>query len=182
MLDLSNTLTATGNSQFRIVSSGGIITRNAFIDISAAAVSAPSFTAAIDNSSAGLIGGDALINFDVSGNINIAGDTTFQVLNSGGTIGGAAEINVNAANISIDGNLDAEIDNFASGTIAHNTAVFFTTSGDLTAGSILAFINNRDGGSIGSGAEVDFNIGGALTTQDDATFAISNRNDSPGAQ
>src|SRR6516162_5952220 len=68
----------------------------------------------IANQADGHIGGNALINVGASNNINIAGDTSLQISNSGETIGGNATIDVSAANISIGGNLDAEIDNFGS--------------------------------------------------------------------
>src|SRR5207237_7448410 len=54
------------------------------------------------------------------------------------------------------------------------------SAGDLSADSINAFINNRNGGSIGGGAELNFDIGGTLTTQGDANIGISSRNDGTG--
>ena len=44
----------------------------------------------------------------------------------------------------------------------------------LLANSLLAQIDNSNGGSIGSGANVTLNLGGDLTTQGDATFQILN--------
>ena len=45
---------------------------------------------------------------------------------------------------------------------------------------LSALVNNRDAGSIDSGGNVTFNIGGALTTTADASFITSNRNDGNG--
>ena len=88
----------------------------------------------------------------MSNDINIVGDAIFQILNNdAGHIGGNA-----------------------------NIVVSTSEGGDLTANSVLAFVNNHNAGSIDSGANVTFNIGGALTTTGDATFGISNLNDGNG--
>ena len=104
----------------------------------------------IDNSTGGNIGGNALINFDVSGGLTMQGDANFQILNNDG------------------------------GHIAGTGDIFVTTGGDLTTNSILGLVNNRNGGAITSGANINFNIGGTLTTQGDAVFGISTRNDGAG--
>src|SRR5205823_11919336 len=44
-----------------------------------------------------------------------------------------------------------------------------------------AQIDNSNGGSIGSGANVTLNVGGNLTTQGDATFQILNFDDGSGS-
>ena len=106
----------------------------------------------IDNFSGGSIGGSAGLNFDLTGGLTTQGDATFQILNNdGGHIGGNANILVTTG-----------------------------SGGDLTANSILAFVNNHNVGTIGSGANITFDIGGALTTTGDASFAISNFNDGTG--
>ena len=56
----------------------------------------------------------------------------------------------------------------------------FTQLPNLTAGSLNMFINNRNGGSIGSSAQVLCNLNGALTTQGDVNIGSSNRNDGLG--
>jgi FecR-like protein len=203
-LNLSNNFTATGNAEFLILSFGGNITRNASINVTAGDFSAPSLTGAIDNSSGGLIGGNALINFGLSGNLNIAGDASFQINDNAGTIGGDAVIDVSAANISAN-SLSAQI-NDTDGSIGGNTIInvnvfgdlntagavslllenynetanpaghiggsaniSLATEGNLTADSISAIINNRNGGTIGSSASLIFNVGGALTTLENGT-------------
>ena len=54
------------------------------------------------------------------------------------------------------------------------------TAANITANSLLAQIDNSNGGSIGSGANVTLNVGGDLTTQGDATFQILNFDDGGG--
>ena len=121
------------------------------INVSVANISTgDALEAMIDNSNAGAIGGDALINFDVSGGLTMQGDANFQILNNDG------------------------------GHIAGNGDIFVTTGGDLTTNSILGLVNNRNGGAITSGANINFDIGGTLTTQGDAVFGISTRNDGAG--
>ena len=66
------------------------------------------------------------------------------------------------------------------GHIGTGGNISVTTGGDFTAGSIDALIDNRNGGTIDSSANLTFNIGGALTTTGDASFGISNRNDGSG--
>src|SRR4029077_19989488 len=101
----------------------------------------------------GNIGGNAFVFVNVTNDITAQGPANFQILNNdGGHIGGNADILV------------------ATGG----------GGGDLTADSIFAFINNRNGGSIDSGATLAFNVGGTLTTTGDATFGTSNRNDGSG--
>ena len=117
-LNISNNFTATGNAEFRIFSSDGIITGNALIAVNAAAVSAPSLTAAIDNSSAGLIGGHAFINMNVSGNANVTSDATVAIYGSDGAQSSA--ININGGNYNVGGTLLSYID--GNGTITFNNA------------------------------------------------------------
>ena len=145
------------------------------------------------------IGGDANITVGAT-NISIANNLDLQIANqriladpAGGHIGEDARINVDASNdINIVGDAAFQILNNERGHIGRDANILVTTGagGDFRANSILAFINNRNGGSIGSGANLTFNIGGALTTQTNATtgenageslaLLISNRNDGNG--
>ena len=104
----------------------------------------------IVNQGGSRIGENALINVGASNDINVVGDATFQILNNDG------------------------------GQIGGNGNISVTTGGDFTANSILGFVNNRNGGAITSGANIVFDIGGTLTTQGDAVFGISTRNDGAG--
>jgi len=127
------------------------ISGDANIAVSATNIStANDFDVQIVNQGAGRIGENAVINVGASNEINIVGDATFQILNSGG------------------------------GHIGGNANISVVTDGEFVANSILAFINNHDAGAINSGANISFDIGGALTTTGDAAFGISNLNDGHG--
>jgi len=135
----------------------------------------------IGNESGGNIGGNAIVNFGASDITNALGAATFEIDNSnGGTIGGNGTVSVSASNdINIVGDATFQILNNDAGHIGGDANILVTTGagGDLTANSVLAFVNNHNGGSIDSGANITFNMGGALTTTGDATFGISNLND-----
>src|SRR5262249_48049657 len=73
-----------------------------------------------------------------------------------------------------DVSLSATIENFGGGAIGGNATINVTAANIITANSLLAQIDNSNGGSIGSGANVIFNVGGDLTTQENATFQILN--------
>jgi hypothetical protein len=111
--------------------------------------------ATLDNTG-GMIGSDTSISITSSGAVTAQGDATFQILNSDNGSGGRP------------------------GQIGGNASIAVTTGEDFTANSILAFVNNHNGGAITSGANISFNIGGALNTQGDATFVVSNLNEGPG--
>ena len=139
----------------------------------------------IDNEG-GVIDSDAAINIAIAGNLTSHADATFQILNDqrpnfgngSGHIGGDATIDVTANALSA-GALEAQINN-VGGAIGGHSNINFTIDGNLTAASIDALINNRNGGSIASGADLIFDVGGALTTTGDASFITSNRNDGNG--
>jgi len=155
----AGSVNAQGNAFLQILnfngngSGGGTIGGDAALSISAASISTAGFLyGAIDNSSGGSITGSADVTFTLTGDLTTQGDATFRILNNdGGQIGGDA-----------------------------NLLVTTQSDGNFSANSIDAEINNRNGGMIGSSAEVNFNIGGTLTTEGDAIFAISNRNDGSG--
>ena len=173
-LNLSNSFNATGNAEFRIFSPGGIISRNASIGVSAGDITAPSLTAEIDNSSAGQIGGNALINFGVSGDVNIAGDASFQILNNAGTIGGDTEINVNAANITAD-SLSVNIDNSNRGTVGGSANISLATVGDFaTSVGDATFTINNTAGTITSNANLALNAGGSISTAGQLSLLLEN--------
>jgi len=127
------------------------------------------------------IGGDAAIAVGAT-NISTANDFDVQIVNQGGgRIGENALINVGASNdINVVGDATFQILNDDGGQIGGNGNISVTTGGDFTANSILGFVNNRNGGAITSGANIVFDIGGTLTTQGDAVFGISTRNDGAG--
>jgi hypothetical protein len=176
--DISNSPNGTGTP-------AGTIGSDAIITLSANSASIGGLLQMlIDNSGGGNIGGNALINFGVPGDVNIAGDASFQILNNAGTIGGDATIGVVAANISVGtplapANLGVFIDN-NSGTIGGSVATNLNVSGDITvAGAINAFLNN--GGATSSPGshitgDATINVLGAtgINAGNGAFFAIVN--------
>ncbi len=161
---LTGNLTTHGAAFFGILNqlqpggtTGGTIGGDATITVTAANISTglDSFGSSLDgliNNATGNIGGNATVNVDVTNDITAQGPANFQILNNdGGHIGGNANILVTTG-----------------------------AGGDLTANSIFAFVNNHNAGTIDSGSNITFDIGGALTTTGDATFGISNLNDGNG--
>ncbi len=105
------------------------------------------------------------------------------VQNTNGQIDNGGNITLNdvAGSISTQGELSLLVENYddsgnPSGHIGTGGNISVTTGEDLTAGSIDAVIDNRNGGSIGSGVNLTFGIGGTLTTQGEALFTIDNSN------
>ncbi len=152
------------------------------------AVSATNISTANDldvqivNQGGSRIGENALINVGASNDINVVGDATFQILNDDrGHIGGNALTNFNVSgDLTTQGDAKFQILNNDGGQIGGNGNISVTTGGDFTANSILGFVNNRNAGAITSGTNIVFDIGGTLTTQGDAVFGISTRNDGAG--
>jgi hypothetical protein len=124
------------------------------------------------------------VSFTAGTDLTAGNDLTILADNSiNGNLDSGADITLNAGGsltVNGGGDLDLTVMNNNGGHIGAGGNISVTTGGDLTAGSIDAEINNRDAGSIGSGVNLTFDIGGALTTQGDATFGISNRNDGTG--
>jgi hypothetical protein len=159
-LNVTDDFTNTSATEFShlAITNRGHISDNTGITFDAGKITtANNLDVQITNQNGSRIDGNALINVDafhdviVQGDINIAGDATFQILNNnGGHIGGAAHIFVSTG-----------------------------TGGDVTANSILAFVNNHNAGSIGN-VDISFNLDGSLITNGDATFGISNLNDGNG--
>ena len=118
------------------------------------------------------IGGDG------STTIN-ASEASLLIPNSGGgNIPGSATIGLlQAGNLMLNGSngLSLTIDNTNGGHIGQDADIFLSTGGDLTANSLLAFLNDRDGGAIDSVANVSVAIGGNLTTVGDVTVGTSAR-------
>ena len=141
---LSGNINAQGRVQFDILNGGSVIGSDATINISAsnANISAaniglsPALEVDIFNLNGSTIAGNATIDFSLTGDLTTGGNpqTVFSDIaidNNGGTIGGNALINVNAANISTIGSLDATIDN-SGGTIRGNATINMNVSGTAT--------------------------------------------------
>ena len=156
-MNIAGNLSITGDVTFKILNNrnilstggtGGTIGSDATINVTAANVSATGllFTS-ISNFNDGNIGGNALIDFGIAGDISSQSDATFQILNNdngsgfgGGAIGSDATIDVSAASLS---------------------AAFLT-----------AQIINDPGGTIGGNATINMNVSGPANVTNDATVQI----------
>ena len=147
------------NWNFGVGPPAGTIGGDALISVSAANISAPSGTlfATILNQNAGLISGNAIINFTLSGDIN-AQDVNFIIDNIGGTIVQDASISLTAANVSVSENLDVTIDNNTNGGSIGGAAVI-----DMNPSGTVTVTNNASVQMLNSGLEgsaaINFNGG-----------------------
>src|SRR5262249_18389291 len=100
---------------------------------------------------------------------------------SGNILGSSAITLVLAGNLVFDGSngLSMTIDNTSGGHIRQSAGNVLSAA-NLDAGSLNVLINNRDGGSIGSSAQILCTAQGSLTVQGDAAIGVSNRNDGGG--
>ncbi len=174
-------IAALDDSQF-IGNGGGTISSNAAIIVTAASLAttdtAPgALSTSINNSGGGNIGGNALINFSMSGDITSQGDATFQILNSGGSIGGDVEINVSAANITAN-SLLAQIDNSIGGSIGTGGNISVSTGGDFTSNGDAAFTIQNTTGTINNGGNITLNVGGNVSTQGQLSLLVENYDES----
>jgi hypothetical protein len=168
-------------------------------------LTAHSLLAQIDNSHSGIIG-----NVDIGGNItlNVGGDLTINnggdliltiANNDGGHIGTGGNISVDTVSSVSTRGFTLLVTNYgdvfgspgtSTGSIGTGGNISVMTGGNLATDFASAFIDNRNGGSIGSDATISFNVSGAFTTQEDApegvvgpgtqeslTLLISNRPD-----
>src|SRR5215471_273984 len=127
----------------------------------------------------------ANISFDIGTSLTVNGGSLSLTINdsSGGNIGTGGNITLNtgaALTINGGGALTLDVLNNDGGHIGTGGNISVTTEGDLTAGSVAALIDNHNGGTIDSSANITFNIGDAFTTTGDANFGISDRNDGGG--
>ena len=109
----------------------------------------------------------ANISFDIGTSLTVNSGSLSLTINdsNGGTIGTGGNITLNTgANLTINGGgaLTLDVLNNDGGHIGTGGNISVTTGGDFTAGSIDALIDNRNGGTIDSSANLTFNIGGAL--------------------
>jgi hypothetical protein len=155
----------------------------------------------------GTIHGNATVTLNIGGDLIVAGDGEIFIANqrnfqstapSGGTIDSDATLNITAANFSVGGELDVEIDNFISGSssgtggsIGGNAAINLNLSGNLTTpasdpnslgipGNAYFQIRNESlvggspGGFIGGDAILDITIGGDFSAAGDLFARIYN--------
>jgi hypothetical protein len=167
------------------VASGANVTLNITGDYTNS--SATEFSLLHVKNEGGHIGTGGNIGVNISGNLTAMNDFSLLVQNTNGQIDNGGNISLRAGAINVAGALTLLLENYddsgnPAGHIGNGGNISVTTGpgGDLTTGSIEALINNRNAGTIGSGANIVFDIGGDLMTAQDATFVITNRNDGNG--
>lgn len=153
-----------------IINDGGNVVGNANINFDLSGdLNTGRVEAAISNIG-GTIGSDANITFNVGGNITapINAGMFFTIDNSsGGTINGAATINVNTA--TLEGGALFNIAN--AGGIIGSDAIIDVTAGNISTAGFTAEIDNT-GGTIGGNATINMSVSGTANFTRDATFQI----------
>jgi hypothetical protein len=131
----------------------------------------------IYSNGSGQIGGDALVNVLAQQGISVLGTAFFTVANGnfmgtgGGSIGGNAEVNVSGTSIST-GDLFDQIFNYGGASIGGNALVALTATNLSVKGNLDSRIDNGTGGTIKSGATIDFSVSGNSMIANDAMFQI----------
>ena len=186
--NLTGDLTTQGNAFLTILNDPGTIGSDAMINVTANNVSTGTLNAAIDNSSGGMIGGMAILFFDLSGGLaTTSGDASFRIDNanrngiSGGSINGDAIIDIGVGgDISAQGtglfaisNDDAGSGN-GGGTIGSNAIISVGAANISTGGPLSATIDNFGGGTIGGNATI--NVTAANITANSLLAQIDNSN------
>ena len=149
---------------------GGTIGTNATVSLQANSVTVGGSLQSFISANGGQIGGMALLQLSVAGVIHSVGDMFFDIqavpFNSGGgaltpaSIGSEAFLTVNAASITTDGFLGADINTNGGGHILGNALVTLNASGDINAQQgIAARIPDTGFGENGfaSGGQIDGN-------------------------
>src|SRR4029077_17727138 len=133
------------------------------------------------NDGGGNIGGNANLNFNLSGDpgdLTTQGEADFQIFNgNGGTIGGNAMIDVTAGNITAN-SLATQIDN-TGGTIGGNAGVTVDISGAVNSQKNADFSIFSGSGHINGDAMVSVSVSGDITatgTLSSTIFSVANGN------
>ncbi len=184
LLDLSATnIASAGLLQIIIdTTENGRIGGDATINLNAVSVTAGSLQALLFDYASGEIGGNALINFAVSGNVSIQSNASFAIDGGfgggAGTIAGNATIAANIGSLNA-GSLSALVLNYGA-EIGGDATINLGASGDIDAGTsaIFRIYNNGlvdRGGIIGSNATIS--VTGATISANNFSTAIYNNND-----
>ena len=167
---------------------GGHIGGNAIVTLNAQNITTPStnsgipgtdlmaIEASIYPNTGGTVGGDAIVDVSASQDISAPGSVLFWVANGNyqnlgpGMIGGNAEVNVSASNIST-GDFFDQILNYGGASIGGNAAINLTANTLTVGGNLDSTIDNSDGTIVGE-ATINMNVSSAATITNDATFQI----------
>src|SRR6202011_4931840 len=92
----------------------------------------------------------------------------------GASIGADGTLNMNANTLSVNGSLNALLDN-TGGSIGGSAKINFNLTGNLTtSGDANFLINNSNGGHIGTGGGITVHVAGDMNVGTSASFGISN--------
>jgi FecR protein len=106
----------------------------------------------------------------IGGNLN-TNNLTLELLNNGGEIGTGGIVSLAVfGNITAQGNAVFEIQN-NGGIMDHNTAIA-VAAGNISANSLTAQIDNREGGVISGAGIIAMNVAGNANIANDATIAF----------
>ena len=106
----------------------------------------------------------------IGGNLT-TNNLTLQLLNNGGQIGTGGIISLAASgSITAQGDAVFDIQN-AGGTMDHNTAIV-VAAGNISANSLSAEIDNRQGGVIAGAGVIEMDVAGNANIANDATLAF----------
>jgi hypothetical protein len=158
LISSAGNISSTQQANVQIDNSGGTIGSSAQIALTAASVTTGGFFLGVIHNVDGSIQGAATMSFDVSGIATMQAGALFYVFNGAGTIASNATMSLSAADLTVNTRpgfrdiLQLGIFNDSGGQIGGNATINLTT-GNLTAGDILAYIDN-DEGTIGGNASV----------------------------
>ncbi len=184
-IDITGGLTSASSPRSFIVNPSGSIGGNAIINFGVSGDISAHFDAqfVIDNSNAGTINGDAMINVNAANistgiNSGISGVGVLASIGNGGTIGSNASINVTTGDLRTLGALDVAIIN--GGTIGGNATINMNVSGTANVtNDATVEIFGSDG--VAKGAAINFNggsynVGGTFLATIDGKGAITLNN------
>ena len=115
------------------------------------------------------------ISLEVSGDITAQGDATFEIQNTGGTMGQNAPIRVAAENISAN-SLSAQIDNTNGGVIGGNAVISMNIAGNATVTNNATLAIYGSDGAAASAILINggnYNVGGTFLNYIDGDGSIT---------
>ena len=113
---------STGDLLAQIQNFGASIGANAQVNVAASSLTVNgTLDSQINNSQSGTIGGNASINFAISGNVNVTTDAMFQILGSDGAKTAAININGGNYNVGVGGTFLGNIDGNGTFTLTNAT-------------------------------------------------------------
>jgi hypothetical protein len=174
-LSISNNVTLAGAAQLLIDNSGGMVISDAGIGLTAVQFSAPSMQVLVNNTGGGNIGGNASLNLQLTGDMNVTGgDSFFDIENDGGSIGGNSSQSISANNISASGYVQVNFSNTNGGSVGA-VSVSLSAARNVTTGDFLENFVFNDNGLIAGGVTGSINIVGTANVGTNTFIGMSNQ-------